>query len=190
MLVVDDDRDTRDLLQLLLTARGATVRTASSTAEAVNSFSTTEPDVLIADIGMPGEDGYALLERLRSMNPAASFRAIAVSGYVGDEDRSRGADRRVPRSPAQAAGNRRPAQEHRPARREHAQLLAIRPQRHHRIDPRRASRRNVGCQQRDAGEDGRHRGIGRRVGRPRPALSGKYMRDIHPNTKIIALVFI
>ena len=89
VLVVDDDRDTRDLLQLLLTARGATVRTASSTAEAVNSFSTTEPDVLIADIGMPGEDGYALLERLRSMNPAASFRAIAVSGYVGDEDRSR-----------------------------------------------------------------------------------------------------
>jgi signal transduction histidine kinase/ActR/RegA family two-component response regulator len=89
VLVVDDDRDTRDLLQLLLTARGAIVRTASSTAEAVNSFSTTEPDVLIADIGMPGEDGYALLERLRSMNPAASFRAIAVSGYVGDEDRSR-----------------------------------------------------------------------------------------------------
>ncbi len=89
MLVVDDDRDTRDLLQLLLAARGATVCTASSVAEAVERFSAVRPDVLIADIGMPGEDGYVLVERLRAVDPAASFKAIAVSGYVGDEDRSR-----------------------------------------------------------------------------------------------------
>jgi CheY-like chemotaxis protein len=89
ILVVDDDRDTRDLLQLLLTARGASVRTASSVSEAVDTFRSVRPDVVIADIGMPGEDGYVLVERLRAIDSTASFKAIAVSGYVGDEDRSR-----------------------------------------------------------------------------------------------------
>ena len=57
MLVVDDDRDTRDLLQLLLTARGAIVRTAASVAEATALFRRPARR-LIGDIGMPGEDGY------------------------------------------------------------------------------------------------------------------------------------
>jgi CheY-like chemotaxis protein len=89
VLVVDDDRDTRDLLQLLLTARGAMVRTAASVAEATAVFAAERPGVVIADIGMPGEDGYMLLERLRTIDSAAPFHAIAVSGYVSDDDRSR-----------------------------------------------------------------------------------------------------
>jgi PAS domain S-box-containing protein len=89
VLVVDDDRDTRDLLQLLLTARGAMVRTAASVAEATALFAAERPGVVIGDIGMPGEDGYMLLERLRTVDPAAAFHAIAVSGYVSDDDRAR-----------------------------------------------------------------------------------------------------
>jgi PAS domain S-box-containing protein len=89
VLVVDDDRDTRDLLQLLLTARGARVRTAASVAEATAVFAAERPGVVVADIGMPGEDGYVLLERLRTVDSAAAFHAIAVSGYVSDDDRAR-----------------------------------------------------------------------------------------------------
>jgi PAS domain S-box-containing protein len=89
VLVVDDDRDTRDLLYLLLAERGAMVRAAGSVAEATAIFATERPGVVIADIGMPGEDGYMLLERLRAIDAAAAFHAIAVSGYVGHEDRSR-----------------------------------------------------------------------------------------------------
>ena len=89
VLVVDDDRDTRDLLQLLLTARGAMVRTAASVAEATALFAAERPGVVIGDIGMPGEDGYMLLERLRTVDSAAAFHAIAVSGYVSDDDRAR-----------------------------------------------------------------------------------------------------
>jgi PAS domain S-box-containing protein len=89
VLVVDDDRDTRDLLQLLLTLRGAMVRTAASVAEATALFAAERPGVVIGDIGMPGEDGYMLLERLRTVDSAAAFHAIAVSGYVSDDDRAR-----------------------------------------------------------------------------------------------------
>jgi PAS domain S-box-containing protein len=89
VLVVDDERDARDLLQVLLTARGAVVWTARSVAEALPVFTAERPDVVIADIGMPGEDGYRLLDRLRTIDPAMAFHAIAVSGYVSEEDRSR-----------------------------------------------------------------------------------------------------
>ncbi len=89
VLVVDDDRDTRDLLHLLLVERGAAVRAAGSVAEATALFAEERPGIVIADIGMPGEDGYMLLERLRAIDPEATFHAIAVSGYVGPEDRSR-----------------------------------------------------------------------------------------------------
>jgi PAS domain S-box-containing protein len=89
VLVVDDDRDTRDLLHLLLAERGAVVRVAGSVAEASALFAAERPGVVIADIGMPGEDGYMLLPRLRAIDPVVAFHAIAVSGYVSHEDRSR-----------------------------------------------------------------------------------------------------
>lgn len=89
VLVVDDDRDTRDLLHLLLAERGAVVHVAGSAAEASALFDAERPGIVIADIGMPGEDGYMLLHRLRAIDPDVVFHAIAVSGYVSDDDRSR-----------------------------------------------------------------------------------------------------
>jgi PAS domain S-box-containing protein len=89
VLVVDDDRDARDSLQMLLSARGAEVWSAGSVAEAIPVFTSERPRVVVADIGMPGENGYMLLQRLRELDPAAAFRAIAVSGYVSEDDRAR-----------------------------------------------------------------------------------------------------
>jgi CheY-like chemotaxis protein len=89
VLVVDDDADAREPLGMLLSASGARVRVAESAAEAVEAYTKSVPHVLIADLGMPGEDGYALLERLTSLDPAFPVYAIALSGYAGEEDRTR-----------------------------------------------------------------------------------------------------
>jgi PAS domain S-box-containing protein len=89
VLVVDDDADAREPLQMLLSSSGARVRVAGSAAEAVEAYTREVPHVLIADLGMPGEDGYALLGRLKALDPTFPVYAIALSGYAGEEDRTR-----------------------------------------------------------------------------------------------------
>ena len=89
VLVVDDEQDTRDSLQMLLSARGAQVRVAASAKEALESCRLDAPDVLISDLGMPDEDGYVLMERIRQLDASRPIFAVALSGYVGDEDRQR-----------------------------------------------------------------------------------------------------
>jgi PAS domain S-box-containing protein len=89
VLVVDDEADTRDSLQMLLEAHGARVRVAPAVQEAIDAYGAAPPDVLISDLGMPGEDGYTLVERLRSLDAGWPVFAIALSGYVGDEVRVR-----------------------------------------------------------------------------------------------------
>jgi CheY-like chemotaxis protein len=89
VLVVDDDADAREPLEMLLTSCGARVRVAASAAEAVEAYTRQVPDVLVADLGMPGEDGFALIERLTALDPAFPVYAIALSGYAGEEDRTR-----------------------------------------------------------------------------------------------------
>jgi PAS domain S-box-containing protein len=89
VLVVDDDVDAREPLEMLLTSRGARVRVASSTPQAIEAYTREAPHVLIADLGMPGEDGFALLRRLTALDPGFPVYAIALSGYVGEEDRAR-----------------------------------------------------------------------------------------------------
>jgi CheY-like chemotaxis protein len=89
VLVVDDEQDTRDSLQLLLAARGARVRVAASAKEALEIYQSAAPDILISDLGMPGEDGYMLLERIRALDARRPLFAVALSGYVGEEDRQR-----------------------------------------------------------------------------------------------------
>jgi len=94
VLVVDDDRDSRELLRLALTEEGAEVRTAASAAEALDIFNQWEqwrPDVLVSDIGMPGEDGYELMRQVRAL-PAergGQAPAVALTGYVRPEDQKR-----------------------------------------------------------------------------------------------------
>jgi CheY-like chemotaxis protein len=89
VLVVDDEPDARALLRRLFEERGATVSTASSATEALSILQTERPDVLISDIGMPDEDGYTLIRRVRSLRPEHGGRtpAIALTAYARAEDR-------------------------------------------------------------------------------------------------------
>ncbi|HEX5108205.1 MAG TPA: ATP-binding protein [Vicinamibacterales bacterium] len=89
VLVVDDEEDARALLETALTGFGAEVTTAASVDEAMREIDRHAPDVLLSDIGMPIEDGYALIEQLRA-RPAARgghIPAIAVTAYASTRDR-------------------------------------------------------------------------------------------------------
>lgn len=90
ILIVDDDGDVRDLLGLFLESRGATVRSAPSAAQALEAIAHRRPDVLLADVGMPEEDGYSLIRKVRSserQQQAARLPAIAVTAYATARDR-------------------------------------------------------------------------------------------------------
>ena len=66
VLVVEDHDDARDLVACVLDAAGAEVTTAASSREALNGIAGTMPDLLLADLGLPDEDGYTLLRRIRA----------------------------------------------------------------------------------------------------------------------------
>lgn len=87
LLAVDDDIDTLRLLDLLLTSEGATVHTATSAPEARALAARCDPHVLIADIGLPGEDGYALMHDLRAQRGLQNLPAVALTAYAAEEDR-------------------------------------------------------------------------------------------------------
>lgn len=91
VLYVDDQPDAREMVAELLKRQGAVVTTCASVAEAVASLAIALPDVLVSDIGMPDEDGYSLIRRLRSLDGGrgATIPAIAVTGYARDEDSRR-----------------------------------------------------------------------------------------------------
>ncbi|HYO13498.1 MAG TPA: ATP-binding protein [Thermoanaerobaculia bacterium] len=91
LLVVDDEPDTREALGFLLQRAGAVVETASSAREALAAIERSRPHVLIADIGMPGEDGYALIRQVRTLAPerGGSIPAVALTAYARPEDRER-----------------------------------------------------------------------------------------------------
>ena len=92
ILVVDDERDAREMLTLILTTRGATVRTAASAAEALDAMSQRRPDVLLADLGMPEEDGFSLMRRWRlqeQQHQWARVPAIAVTAFASQKDYDR-----------------------------------------------------------------------------------------------------
>jgi PAS domain S-box-containing protein len=88
VLLVEDSPDARELIALLLRERGAKVRTAASAPEAVEALAGAMPDVLVSDIGLPGEDGHSLLQRVRTWAEAreAFIPAIALTAYAGPED--------------------------------------------------------------------------------------------------------
>ena len=89
--MVDDDGDARDLVQRLLQMAGATVLMASSASEAMERILAEQPDVLVCDIGMPGEDGYAFIRRLRSIEgtQGSALPAVALSAYARSDDRAK-----------------------------------------------------------------------------------------------------
>jgi PAS domain S-box-containing protein len=91
VLVVDDEPDARELLAAGLGQCGAEVVTASSAREALEAVAGATFDVLVSDIGMPGEDGYELIQRVRALPPAAggTTPAVALTAYARTEDRLR-----------------------------------------------------------------------------------------------------
>ena len=89
VLVVDDEADTRDMLRAVLEHCGMEVFTAGTAAEALEAVAGHAPDVLLSDLGMPEEDGYSLISRVRAL-PAESggqIPAAALTAYVRAEDR-------------------------------------------------------------------------------------------------------
>ncbi len=91
VLAVDDEPDARELVIAALTQFGADVRTADSAEEAVRALSAWRPHVLLADIGMPVEDGYSLIRRIRARPPdkGGLTPAAALTAYAQPEDRAR-----------------------------------------------------------------------------------------------------
>jgi CheY-like chemotaxis protein len=89
VLVVDDEPDTLELLTYSLRQCGAYVATAASVAEALRAFKERPFDLLISDIGMPDQDGYALIRAIRRLPAEAGGQipAVAVTAFVGREDR-------------------------------------------------------------------------------------------------------
>ncbi|HET8646959.1 MAG TPA: response regulator, partial [Vicinamibacteria bacterium] len=88
VLVVDDDTDAREMVSRLLEEQRCTVVAASSTQEALRQLTEQRFDVLLSDIGMPGEDGHALIRRVRALGGAAgAIPAVALTAYTRPEDR-------------------------------------------------------------------------------------------------------
>jgi PAS domain S-box-containing protein len=94
VLVVDDEPDTLEVLRAGLSRYGAQVYTASSSADALEAVLSWKPDLIVSDLGMPGEDGFALIEKVRALSPAqgGNTPAAALTAYVREEDRSRTMD--------------------------------------------------------------------------------------------------
>ncbi|MBD2307556.1 response regulator [Chroococcidiopsis sp. FACHB-1243] len=91
IVVVDDEADARDLLNTVLTQYGAKVVTHETARDTIEAIAQFQPHVLVSDIGMPEEDGYALIQRLRQLPPeqGGQIPAIALTAYARTEDRDR-----------------------------------------------------------------------------------------------------
>jgi len=89
VLVVDDDDDTREALRLILKQSGLVVDTAASAAEALEKIARIHPEVLLSDIAMPGEDGLALIRRVRRLAPEEGGRipAAVLTAYASLAER-------------------------------------------------------------------------------------------------------
>jgi PAS domain S-box-containing protein len=90
ILVVDDEADARDLLAQILSQAGAEVTVVASADEALAMLRRWRPDVLLSDIGMPGDDGYVLIRKVRALGAeeGGHVRALALTAYARSEDRA------------------------------------------------------------------------------------------------------
>ncbi|HTN90644.1 MAG TPA: ATP-binding protein, partial [Sorangium sp.] len=91
VLVVDDQPDAREVAQRVLEECAASVTTVGSAAEAMAALERERPDVLVSDLGMPCEDGFQLIQRVRGLGPArgGATPAVALSALARAEDRAR-----------------------------------------------------------------------------------------------------
>jgi PAS domain S-box-containing protein len=91
VLLVEDEADTREFVTRLLETHRARVLSAASAAEALSLFAAEVPDIVVSDIGLPGVDGYDLMEEIRrkSVADGGGVPAIALTAYARSEDRTR-----------------------------------------------------------------------------------------------------
>ena len=91
VLIVDDEKDTRELLETMLVHTGFEVATSNSAAEGLVTLEKFRPHVLVCDVGMPGEDGYSFISKVRVLPPerGGSVPAVALTAYVRGVDRQR-----------------------------------------------------------------------------------------------------
>jgi signal transduction histidine kinase/DNA-binding response OmpR family regulator len=91
ILIVDDEADTRELVQEVLVRQGAEVRASGSVAEALRTLKAWHADLLVSDIGMPSEDGYELIRRVRKLDAGQNGQipAVALTAYAGADDVTR-----------------------------------------------------------------------------------------------------
>lgn len=90
ILLVEDDDDSREMLRVIFEQNDMEITGVSSVAEALEAIQTIKPDVLISDIGLPNEDGYDLIGKIRQLPPeqGGATPAIALTGYVSLQDRN------------------------------------------------------------------------------------------------------
>ena len=91
ILIVEDDADSREMLATILSYNGAEVVTAENVERGFESFAAERPDILISDVGLPEQDGYDLIRKIRAMPSAegGDVPAIALTGYVSVQDQTR-----------------------------------------------------------------------------------------------------
>jgi signal transduction histidine kinase/ActR/RegA family two-component response regulator len=91
VLVVDDEEDARDLLRIVLESCDVTVHDAANAGDALAKIQEERVDLIVSDIGMPEEDGYSLIRKIRSLpgKEKANIPAIALTAFARNEDRSR-----------------------------------------------------------------------------------------------------
>jgi CheY-like chemotaxis protein len=94
ILIVDDEADTRELVQEVLSRQGAEVRVSGSAAEALRTLAAWNPDLLVSDIGMPSEDGYELIKKVRKLGAKSNGQipAVALTAYASADDQRRALD--------------------------------------------------------------------------------------------------
>jgi signal transduction histidine kinase/ActR/RegA family two-component response regulator len=91
VMIVDDAPDARELLRVMLVSTGARITEAANANQALRLYSKDRPDVMLADVALPGQDGYALIRAIRGLpnGEGSDVRAVAVSAYARREDRER-----------------------------------------------------------------------------------------------------
>jgi CheY-like chemotaxis protein len=91
VLVLEDENDVRDFLSVSLVQYGAEVSAFATTGEALQALEEQRPDVLVSDIGLPGEDGYDFIRRVRALGPdrGGQTPAAALTAHAKGEDGAR-----------------------------------------------------------------------------------------------------
>ena len=90
VLLVEDDKDSREMLKVMFSQYDMKTTAVDSAAKALDAIKEIQPDILISDVGLPGEDGYALIRKIRKLAPEQNglVPAIALTGYASLQDRS------------------------------------------------------------------------------------------------------